>query len=74
VTLKSKNISVKKKILIVEDDDGILDAITIILRNEGFEVTTTFTGDDTDRKVYDFYPDLILLNVFKKGSDGEPKG
>jgi PleD family two-component response regulator len=59
-----------KKILVVDDDDSILDAITLILEEEGYNVETTFKGEETYTKVSSFQPDLILLDVLMSGNDG----
>ncbi len=60
----------KKKILIVEDDTDILDAIQIILERENYEVLATTKGEETYRKVNEYKPDLIILDVLISGSDG----
>jgi DNA-binding response OmpR family regulator len=59
-----------KKILIVEDDKDILDAIQIILERENFVVATTTKGEETYRKIKSFDPDLIVLDVLISGNDG----
>ena len=38
----------KPSVLVVDDESGILDTLRILLRNEGFEVTTA-TVDDSQR-------------------------
>lgn len=58
-----------KKILVSDDDLAILDAIRMILEDEGYEVTTQPEG----QKLYDLkgeLPDLILLDVWMSGVDG----
>lgn len=58
-----------KKILIAEDDEGILDAMKIMLEMEGYEVKTTRDG----KTLYDMneeLPDLLLLDVWIAGMDG----
>ena len=60
----------KNKILIVDDDKDILDAIKMILEREGYIVSIISKGDETYRKVHDFQPDLILLDVSMSGNDG----
>lgn len=59
-----------KKILVVDDDDGILEAIQLVLEEEGFTVETTPKGDETFTKIRSFQPDLILLDVLMSGKDG----
>lgn len=59
-----------KKILIVDDDVSILDALALILEEVGYMVATTIKGDETYIKVAEFNPDLILLDVLMSGNDG----
>jgi len=59
----------KKKILIVDDDPDILEAVGMLLELEGFSVTTSTRGEDAE-KLKGNYPDLILLDVLLSGKDG----
>lgn len=58
------------KILIVDDDDGILDALSLILEEEGYEVDTLVKGLEVLTKVKKTQPDLILLDMLLSGNDG----
>jgi DNA-binding response OmpR family regulator len=58
-----------KKIMIAEDDDGILDAMKIMLEMHGYEVTTTIDGR-TVQDMKDELPDLLLLDIWMSGIDG----
>jgi DNA-binding response OmpR family regulator len=50
-----------KKIMIIEDDTDILDIMTYILTDQGYEVVSN--GNSTIlSEVNDHYPDLILLD------------
>lgn len=59
-----------KKILIVDDDQSILEVITMILELEGFEVC----GLDNGRSVFSFVretkPDIVLLDIQLGDHDG----
>ena len=59
-----------KKILVVDDDESILDAVSLVLEDEGYRVETIQKGQETYEKVIAFKPDLILLDVLMSGSDG----
>lgn len=59
-----------KKILVVDDDQGILEAVSLILEFEGYTVQTTFKGEETYQKVEEFEPHLIILDVLMSGKDG----
>jgi CheY-like chemotaxis protein len=52
----------KKKILIADDDAGILEVLTIFLDEFGYEVETTHDGL-TLRTFEHGLPDLLLLDV-----------
>ena len=58
-----------KKIMIADDDSGIVDAIEIMLDFEGYNVVSTLTGDTVLHMDSD-YPDLRLLDVWMSGHDG----
>ena len=59
-----------KKILIVDDDESILDAVCLVLEDEGYMVETTLNGDEIFEKVTSYKPNLILLAVLISGKDG----
>lgn len=59
----------KKKILVAEDDIGILEAMQIILEDAGYEVTTTVDGQTVQDMIADL-PDVLLLDIWLSGMDG----
>ena len=59
-----------RKILVVDDDPGILDAVSLILDESGYLVETAMKGDEIFEKVQKFHPELILLDVLMSGKDG----
>ena len=59
----------KKKIMVADDDAGIVDALKILLEEFDFEVDTTMNGN-TVHDVKDEMPDLILLDLWMSGMDG----
>jgi CheY-like chemotaxis protein len=52
----------KKKILIFDDDKVILEVITIIFEEGGYEVEISETSHDIIQKVSQFQPDVILMD------------
>lgn len=60
----------KKKILVVDDDEDILEPLALLLESEGYLVETIAKGERTQKRVASFKPDLILLDVLMSGSDG----
>lgn len=59
----------KKKILIADDDPAILEALTLMLEDAGYETDTTVDGQ-TIKEATDQLPDLILLDIWMSGTDG----
>lgn len=53
----------RKKILLVEDDEGLASVYMVRLQAEGFEVRRVPNGEDALAATLDFKPDLILLDV-----------
>jgi DNA-binding response OmpR family regulator len=58
------------KILLVEDEIEILDAITEYLEREGYAVTRAVDGEEALRRVENERPDLVLLDVGLPGLSG----
>lgn len=54
---------VKKKILLVEDDEALASVYKSRLDIEGFETRGVFNGEDALSAAMDFKPDLILLDA-----------
>lgn len=51
------------RILVVEDDHDLNNAYCIILRHEGHEVVEAYDGKEALKKLKNFEPDLILLDL-----------
>lgn len=52
-----------KKILLVEDDDGLANVYQMRLEAEGFTLKRVPNGEDALAAAVEFKPDLILLDV-----------
>lgn len=52
-----------RRILVVDDEDYIVDLLRTSLRFVGFEVEVANNGNDALRKVSEFGPELIILDV-----------
>jgi DNA-binding response OmpR family regulator len=59
----------KKKILVADDDSGILDVLQIILEDAGYEVALTSDGSSV-KLLKKPLPDLVLLDLWMSGIDG----
>jgi DNA-binding response OmpR family regulator len=51
-----------KKILIVEDEAHIVEALSFLLEQEGFIIATHSEGVGVIQKAHDFRPDLVILD------------
>lgn len=60
----------KNKILVLDDDQGILNSLSEILSFEGFEIATAKTAAAFFTKAAAFKPDLIVLDYALQGSSG----
>ena len=60
----------KKKILVVDDHDGILEVVKMTLEMAGYEVSVGGTRCECFRRIENNLPDLILLDVLLSGEDG----
>ncbi|MEF9478886.1 response regulator [Chryseobacterium sp. RRHN12] len=52
----------KKRILIFDDDTAILEVITIIFEENGYDVKISETSHDILEKVAEYQPDIILMD------------
>lgn len=66
-TAQSKN---RKRILLVEDDEGLAQVYTSRLDIEGFEVRRVPNGEDALSAAQEFKPDLIMLDVMMPKVNG----
>ena len=57
------------KILVADDDPGIIDVMKIVLEDEGFEVITTMKGENSSKLCRE-KPDIIFLDIWVSGMDG----
>lgn len=60
----------KKKIVVIDDEQAIRESLKGVLEDEGFEVLTASDGESGIRLVRENIPDLVLLDIWMKGIDG----
>jgi len=60
----------KIKVIIIEDDRGILDGLKEILRSEGYQVDAATSGEEGIKKCKAKPFDLALLDIKLPGIDG----
>ena len=61
---------VKKKILIVDDEENIVKLIRLTLGSEGYEIFEALNGEDALEKVNEFMPDIVVLDLMMPKMDG----
>lgn len=59
-----------KRVLVVDDDEFILDAVSLLLQAEGFSILTLLQGDQVVETARTWQPDVILLDILISGTDG----
>jgi DNA-binding response OmpR family regulator len=59
-----------KKILVLDDDKGILDVISYVLEDSGYIVRTLSSGETILDEIRKFHPDLILMDIMLADMDG----
>lgn len=57
-------------VLYVDDDRNLSQIVTRALRGEGYEVRTSFDGDDAIAAIREDVPDLVLLDILLPRRDG----
>ena len=58
-----------KKILIIDDDIDLVEAIRMTLEGAGFEVIDAQEGEKGLQKIKEEYPDLVILDVMMGTQD-----
>ena len=59
-----------KKILVVDDDPDILDAVTMVLESQGYQVAVAHDGIECLDKLSEEKPDLMILDLLMPKIDG----
>lgn len=58
------------KILIIEDEKNLADLLTSKLKKEGYKTNNAYDGKDGYKKINEWKPDLILLDIIMSKMDG----
>jgi DNA-binding response OmpR family regulator len=59
-----------KDILIVDDELDIVIPIQFLMEQQGYSVMTAQRGEDALDLIYQYKPDLVLLDIMLPGIDG----
>src|SRR5882724_12871949 len=66
----TSNTATAGRILVVDDEPSIVDAVSTALRYEGYEVEEATNGRDALAAVVRFEPDLVVLDWMLPDIDG----
>jgi two-component system response regulator HydG len=70
VTFRSSPVRDRPRVLVVDDEAGILETLQILLRNEGFEPVVADSGKSALEKIASAAPDIVLSDVRMPGVGG----
>ena len=62
--------AMKKKILLAEDDQAIVEVVKIILEQDGYAIIAADSEQAIHAALDEHKPDLILLDIWLSGHDG----
>lgn len=58
------------KLLLIDDDQNLTSMMKQVLEEEGYEVQVALNGMEGLRRLYQWRPDLVILDVVMPGMDG----
>ncbi|MDD5595500.1 MAG: response regulator [Candidatus Omnitrophica bacterium] len=59
----------KAKVLIIDDDPDIVEAMKVVLESKNYEVAIAGSGEEGLKRVKQLKPDLVILDVMMETSD-----
>lgn len=59
-----------RRLLVVDDEPGLLQAVAVCLRAGGYEVTTARSGAEALVRLAEALPDLVISDIRMPGMDG----
>lgn len=61
----------RKKVLICDDDEDILELMKIMLEDSGYDVSTSTSGKGIQEQSKKFRPDVLILDLWMPEVDGK---
>ena len=61
-----------KTILIVDDDRELIDGLCMLLEKQGYKVITANDGQAGKQAIYNYKPDLVILDMMMPRMGGYP--
>jgi CheY-like chemotaxis protein len=59
-----------KRVLVVEDDEGVRRTLEDVLQDSGYDVAFASDGAEAIQRMHEVRPDLVLLDLHMPGMDG----
>ena len=60
----------KKKILVIDDEEALVEALSARLESAGYAVLSAYTGEKGLQLARTELPDAIILDIYLPGEDG----
>ncbi len=60
----------EKKILLADDDPDVIEVVSMLLEEEGYEIITARDGAEALEKIEQEEPDLVILDLLMPRVDG----
>jgi CheY-like chemotaxis protein len=70
LTLGAETVETSRSILVVDDERGFCDVVTVILESQGYEVHKAHHANDAFGLLHETTPDLILTDMMMPEIDG----
>jgi len=68
--MTENNGQTNETILVADDDEHIVELVSMYLKREGYRVEAAYDGDETLRKVNELHLALLVLDIMMPGPDG----
>lgn len=68
--LKGRGWRLSKSVLIAEDEQSIIEALSFILKRENFDVSIEMEGAAAFRRIVQDRPDVVILDIMLPGLNG----
>ena len=59
-----------KRLLVIDDDRRLLDALKMYFNKQGYRVYTADEGSEGLQQLYQIHPDLVILDIMLPRIDG----
>ncbi|MBN2026384.1 MAG: response regulator [Actinobacteria bacterium] len=59
-----------KRILLADDDPDIIEVVSMLLEDEGYEIITAADGAEALERIENEHPDLVILDLLMPRVDG----